>query len=423
MFKILTTKRFLLFCTTAVGLLALSAFAFVQNSTAQPVPLFTPLAEDTAATANANDPLAEQYADQPGLLVRRQYTAVDTAALQNGTAERLTVTFFEGEEFTLIHRRTDRHDKGFVWVGYLEGLPEQSDVSFSVYDGVLVGSFNALSRSYKIRPVNEQTPSQAAIEHLNYGAFPPAAEPILPPDLPESLPQPDPNSPNSDDGSVIDIMVVYTPKARNSMGGTAASQALITLATSETNTGYDNIQIAPNVNLVYMGEINYTEVGFSTDLDRLRGTSDGYMDSVHTLRDTYHADLVVLLIDEPTYCGLAYLMTNNNVGFASNAFAAVHYTCATGYYSFGHEMGHNMGNQHDRLNGGNGGVYSYSYGYQNLLGGFRTVMAYNCPVVGCTRLNYYSNPNVLVGGRPTGAGQNEADSAYNALSMNNVAFT
>ena len=41
-------------------------------------------------------------------------------------------------------------------------------------------------------------------------------------------------------------------------------------------------------------------------------------------------------------------MQGNNPGFAPNAFAVVDRTCATGYYSFGHEMGHNMGLNHAR---------------------------------------------------------------------------
>ena len=44
-------------------------------------------------------------------------------------------------------------------------------------------------------------------------------------------------------------------------------------------------------------------------VDRLTNTSDGYIDNVHTLRDTYKADEVVLLVANSDYCGLAWLMT------------------------------------------------------------------------------------------------------------------
>ncbi len=85
----------------------------------------------------------------------------------------------------------------------------------------------------------------------------------------------------------------------------------------------------------------------STDLSRLRATNDGYMDELHSLRDSYGADLVSLIENEPAYCGYAYRMTSLSTSFASSAFSVVHHSCATGYYSFAHEIGHNQGAHHD----------------------------------------------------------------------------
>ena len=67
-------------------------------------------------------------------------------------------------------------------------------------------------------------------------------------------------------------------------------------------------------------------------------------------------------------------MGGNNPGFASSAFSVVERGCATGYYSFGHELGHNMGLNHAREDSVGTGAYSYSYGYKWT--GYRTVMAY-----------------------------------------------
>ena len=51
------------------------------------------------------------------------------------------------------------------------------------------------------------------------------------------------------------------------------------------------------VRLVYSGEVNYTEAAdFSTDLNRLSNSGDGYLDEVANLRNTYGADLVSLLL-------------------------------------------------------------------------------------------------------------------------------
>lgn len=75
-------------------------------------------------------------------------------------------------------------------------------------------------------------------------------------------------------------------------------------------------------------------------LRHLQKGSDGELDSVHSKRDEFGADLVVLIAGPSYgYCGQAY----NSPGSAKWAFSVVKYTCATGYYSFAHEMGHNMG--------------------------------------------------------------------------------
>ena len=75
-------------------------------------------------------------------------------------------------------------------------------------------------------------------------------------------------------------------------------------------------------------------------------------------------------------------------------------------YSFAHELGHNMGLQHDWYVNASPGAYRYSHGHVDLDGGFRTIMSYStlCADQGrtCTRIAYFSNPNVRSGTRPTG---------------------
>ena len=108
----------------------------------------------------------------------------------------------------------------------------------------------------------------------------------------------------------------------------------------------------------------------------MTGPGDGYIDGVHALRNTYYADVVSLITETPgsPYCGVAWLWRNRNPGFAPYAFSVVELACMTGYYSFGHEIGHNMGLNHARSDQTGTGAYSYSYGYKWT--GYRTVMAY-----------------------------------------------
>jgi len=199
----------------------------------------------------------------------------------------------------------------------------------------------------------------------------------------------------------IDVLVAYTP-AVETYYGAAGADALIIQAAAETNQIYANSLMSTRLNLVHSVRTPYVESGnISTDLSRLRSTNDGYMDELHALRDTYGADIVTLIENEPKYCGIGYLMTTLSSTFASSAFNVVHHTCATGYYSFGHEIGHNQGAHHDPANASGAVLYPYAYGYQDPNGAFRTVMAYNCPG-GCTRVGLFSRGDNPVYGLDTG---------------------
>jgi hypothetical protein len=143
------------------------------------------------------------------------------------------------------------------------------------------------------------------------------------------------------------------------------------------------------------------------------------MDELHTLRNQYGADVVSLIENEPAYCGLAYRMATLSSSFASNAFSVVHASCATGYYSFAHEIGHNQGAHHDHANATGGtAIYPYAYGYMDPNNAFRDIMSYNCPG-GCTRIGHFSNANVFYGGKPTGV----VSYAESALAIDKTAAT
>lgn len=226
----------------------------------------------------------------------------------------------------------------------------------------------------------------------------------------------------ADSGETIDVLVAYTPAARNAAGGTNAIRAMAASAVASTNTAYENSQIGVRLRLMHTAEVGYQEgENFSTDLSRLRNATDGYMDEVHQLRQTYKADMVSLINDNTGACGVAYLMTNLSTGFASSAFSVTRHSCAVGNLTFAHELGHNMGSAHDRDNAGNA-LFSYSYGHRwNGTNGtlHRSVMAYSPGV----RRPHFSNPNVSYGGVATGLPEGHPQAADNARSINQAAWT
>jgi hypothetical protein len=222
---------------------------------------------------------------------------------------------------------------------------------------------------------------------------------------------------NADDGSNIDVMVVYNAAARSAVGGTAAMETKIDQALAETNTGYGDSQINFTMTCVHKAEVVYSETSFnwSTCLSRLRGKTDGYMDEVHTLRDTYKADCVLMVVNNGSYCGLASTIMASE----SEAFALAYHSCITGYYSFAHEIGHLQGARHDRcVDSTENSPDPYNHGHTESTS-WRTIMAYGTCCSNCTRVNHWSNPNINHSGAATGTpggagvGENNAQTLMN----------
>ncbi|MBF0496987.1 MAG: hypothetical protein HQK58_10515 [Deltaproteobacteria bacterium] len=295
-----------------------------------------------------------------------------------------------------------------------------SSVILVVVDGVMSGNITMPGAFYQIRYLGGGI---HAVYQIDQSAFPPELppQPVSPSLEKRDGPR---DGKATDDGSQIDIMVVYTPAARMAAGGVTAMKSMINLAVTETNTGYGQSGVSQRVRLVHTAEVAYDETGFDwyTTLTSLTVPTTPAMTEVHSLRDAYAADIVVMLVKDAGFCGLSWLMTVPETSFSSNAFSVVSSSCATGYYSFAHEMGHIMGSEHDRAHATNVPAYPYSFGYQDPTQLFRDIMSYDCPNK-CPRINYWSNPDVLYQGRPTGVDYQSISAADNRRSLNNTAIT
>jgi hypothetical protein len=195
----------------------------------------------------------------------------------------------------------------------------------------------------------------------------------------------------------IRVMVNYTAAAAAASGDI---NGLIDLAVAETNQGYDNSGVQIDLILANKSQVTYTETGIdSTDLARYRGTSDGYMDSIHSTRSANTADVGVLIVANAGGCGLA-----SSIGSSfTTAFALVLWNCATGNYTFGHEIGHLQSARHDPATDPTNTPYPFGHGYRYTGSpAWRTIMAYPCPTVSCPRLNNWSTPYRTKNGLPMG---------------------
>ncbi|MCP4760095.1 MAG: hypothetical protein GY894_07575 [Planctomycetes bacterium] len=254
-----------------------------------------------------------------------------------------------------------------------------------------------------------------------------SGDPPMPP-----MPPMDGDVLDGDDGGVVDVFVAYTDLARANAGSTDAMETAIHGWINESNDVYSDSESAMRIRLVGTDEVVYSESGsFSEHLSRLSGTSDGYMDDVHTWRDDTGADVVMLIVTDSDSCGRGYTIKNDVTGSPTGAFAVVRDYCADVQYSFTHELGHILGCCHDEQHPGscsNGNsLYPYSFGYRFAgdVGNWRTVMAYTddnddpwVPIVSYTRIGLLSNPAVTYDN--AAAGSSTADNAATHDSMRTV---
>jgi uncharacterized repeat protein (TIGR01451 family) len=356
--------------------------------------------------------------DTPGIEVRRQRLVRVETALLGGpgasaikenrsdlpAANRVVLNLFTDANYVAQLQRREQliGQSGYAWYGTVEGRPH-GQVVFVVSEGLVVGDIRIGEQLFR---VELEAHGVHRVQQLDPAAFPDGPGDDGVPGPPPGNQPAAPSAPAADDGSVLDVLVAYTPLARQTAGGEAAMQTFIQAVMAVTNQAYGNSLVVPRARLVLAVETNYAETGNSSiDLSRLGSSSDGYMDELHTLRATYGADLVAL-ITETGGCGIGYLYTRS----ISSSYTVTRRDCALGNLTFAHELGHNMGARHDwyvdDTTGTAPGGFSDNHGRVNVPGTWRTIMAYNshCSALltSCARVAHFSNPNVNYSGSPTG---------------------
>lgn len=351
----------------------------------------------------------------PRLLTAEASPLRQTSFAAAGDAPNLALNLFPDKSLPVVIKSTDFKAEGrFVSSGVIAGKPG-SQVLLAVDGDVIAGTIS----------IPGEAPTKIAFAgdgvHM-VGEIDPSEIPgcgtaeVGHPDVPGG----DVVPATAGDAVVVDVMVVYTTAAKTGAGGVTAMNTLIDLAIAEANAAYSNSSVGLTLNLVYRGELAYTESGSaSTDLGRLQSGSNSQLAAVQTLRNTYGADIVTLVTESmATYAGLGYVMSPVSSGFAPFAFNVIKRQYLTGSYVYPHEVGHNMGCMHDRQNASSAGAFDYSYGYRFTASSteYRTVMAY-APGI---RIPYFSNPEVSYLGTATGVAAGATNSANNALSLSNA---
>lgn len=380
---------------------------------------------------------AERNENAPGLFIsqnvpgavnmnpasfRHRPAQIDADVLKN---KNIVLNLFEDSEFDAVrdHVRTDARG-AVTWSGHIvDG--EGGTVNITVFGKAVAGSVSTPGQLFEI---NTGPGGRVTIEEIDLDLLPPHVNP----NEPEGEPAGEETSGGTatlegpgaaaDTGDTIDLMVIYT-QATRARYGQAGIESKIINAVQALNDANARSGVLAQFNLVHMEEVNYVETGdMGNALDRLTSKTDGVMDHVHALRNTYGADIVSMIDEDSNYCGIAWQM---NPSWLSNSFERYAFNvtlsaCMSGH-TMSHEIGHNEGCAHDRANGSNG-AYPYSFGHRDTVNGFRTIMSYSCPGGACPRIPNFSNPDVLYNGAPTGIDYDTDpnNSADNVRSKNNT---
>jgi hypothetical protein len=316
------------------------------------------------------------------------------------------------KNITLERVRYSNDARGCTWHGIVAETGE-SALLMRWKDGHITGLVGYKGHIYAVASLGgqlhamiEMDPRQMPPDHA---PFTPTADPRadLRPDAPAkmaapaSLPAVKPLSDLDREALeakkiVIDLMILYTRKAASRY--VRDPRDLLAIGIEQANEAFRNSGLANvSLRLVHTRIIDYDESD-GEHFEHLYRMVDGVgpFKDIRKLRNEKKADIVGLVVDDASGCGLSTRVAADS----EDAFFVVHHSCAAITISIAHEIGHILGARHDRMIDPNNAPFSYGHGYVN--GKWRDIMSYQQSCDGCVRIPYWSNPRVVYRGEPTG---------------------
>ena len=214
----------------------------------------------------------------------------------------------------------------------------------------------------------------------------------------------------------IDVMIVYTTAFTSRYGAGSGVTTRLNNLVAQANDSYVRSEVAITLRLVRAEETGYANTGDNEIALSAIADGTGTFSTLGASRNTYGADLVVLLrplqdsgtqlsngscpnANDHCGCGVAYVGGQNQTAFNSAyGYSVVSEGAAlegSGYRcvdkTLQHELGHNMGLMHDRANvpSGQTGATPYAFGYIVPGTSVGDIMSYAQTPVTC-----FSSPNV-----------------------------
>jgi hypothetical protein len=312
----------------------------------------------------------------------------DRSAGRVAAAERLdgAVSIELFPDIRATFRRTEVGtvgDSGIAWSGIAAG--NAANVAhFIVEGGQITGTVEISRRLFRIDPV---AGSVHRVSEIDPTLLPHREDDFI---LVPSSPAEGKRS-AAPVRSNVRVLVAYTTRARNQSANIVNE---IKLAVQKTNTAYNNTNIP--ITLVLAGTMHtgtYSEgpdtaTQWGVVLEQLSGFRGAVLAAVRQRRNQLAADLVALIRGNSTIiCGYAWLPEVPGPSTAIYGFSQHSVGCLAAGIVFPHELGHNMGLNHDRKTyaaqgGGNPPPSKYNFGFINNAAGVVDIMAYTSS---CTR--------------------------------------
>ena len=350
---------------------------------------------------------------------------VDAAGLPAGNVPSFPLALFDDVNIRLVKLDAYQNDLGSLSLRAVLAGDRPGTVTLVIDGSRVTGSVKMVGRHFNIMPVAD---GMHRVSELEIVAFHPGRDDgVRPFGLSDTAERAVAAQAIEDPlhgarvrerqsaNSVITLMFAYTAGASSSISNIKSA---IALAVTDANTVFANSQVPAELRLVGVERVTYDDANTSAD-GILTALSNGTGDfaRIQQIRSALRADLVAVVsrVSDGNLCGLGYVNDELDTRLASNAwvFGASMMVADTsgGCFSnntLAHEIGHNLGAEHDRfiVQDDPPGPTKFAYGYVDLIGRFRDVMSYDDHCrdqnIECLDLAFFSNPNLSHQGRPIG---------------------
>ena len=331
----------------------------------------------------------------------------------------------------VVHDRDERHPNGdTTWVGHFRdygtdyrvvvtsgakgvaGRISSPDGEFSLLPGS-GGAWLRDNQAAGLQPVMQEENDAVPVPPSARAQGQPARAAMAPAGAPPAQ-------------SVIDLMLVYTPGMVTRYGD--GLQTRLNNLVAIANQAYIDSGVKITLRLVHTEQVgDYTATGGSLNgaLDDLT-YGNGAFSGVSALRKQYGADLVHLFISLTStsqFCGggLGWLnpMPSPDYGYSVSYDHVNYNSCDGNDVVMAHELGHNMGANHNRSSFGTEGASEPGYGYgYGITGKFVDIMT--ASYAGSHVVAKFSNPDITCGpdSDPCGIAPGLPNAADSAQTLN-----